>query len=302
MTSARLRKGTDSMNDKEKRRQHRKSKKTQGRKAFTTASLPKMPSPLVMEQTMQSMFGGAKDQNLEAQDLAYAAMDAATPQEALKLARRALELNPRCVDALLLVVRATIRRPEDLIESVAAAVRAGEEDLGKDFFDENRGYFWGILETRPYMRARAFLAELLAKSGRIGEAIEHLEAMLELNPGDNQGLRYVLLGHYLMLDRLDGARQLLEQFEDDGSAMFAWGRVLERFLAGDHSAAQAALKEARVANRFAEDYLTGRKRLPRQLPGYYGIGDENEGVVCAVELGEAWAKHREAIEWLSARR
>jgi hypothetical protein len=124
--------------------------------------------------------------------------------------------------------------------------------------------------------------------------------MLELNPGDNQGLRYVLLGHYLVLDRLDAARQLLGQFDDDGSAMFAWGRVLERFLTGDQGAAQVALKDARASNRFAELYLSGAKRLPRQLPEYYGIGDENEGIVCAVELGAAWAKHPLAIEWLKA--
>jgi tetratricopeptide (TPR) repeat protein len=206
------------------------------------------------------------------------------------------------VDALLLVARATIRKTEDLIESAAAAVRAGEEDLGEDFFEENRGYFWGVLETRPYMRARAFLAELLAENGQVSEAVEHLEAMLELNPGDNQGLRYVLLGHYLMLDRLEAARKLLEQYEDDASAMFTWGRVLEHFLADDLPAAREALKEARSSNPFAENYLSGRKRLPRQLPDYYGIGDENEGIVCAVELGAAWAKHPNAIKWLKTER
>jgi tetratricopeptide (TPR) repeat protein len=190
------------------------------------------------------------------------------------------------------------KRTQDLIESIAEAVRAGEEDLGKDFFEENRGYFWGLIERRPHMRARASLAELLAETGRMGEAVDHLEAMLELNPNDNQGLRYVLLGHYLELDRLDGAKQLLKQFDEDCSAMFAWGRVLERFLAGDRAAARAALGEARQSNRFAENYLTGRKRLPRQLPGFYGIGDENEGIVCAVELGEAWSAHPSAIEWL----
>jgi tetratricopeptide (TPR) repeat protein len=290
------------MNNKKERRQHRKGKARTGRKAYTTAALPKLPSPFVMEQSMQSMFGERPNWKFKAQDLVYAAMQAPTPQEALKLARRALGLDSRCVDALLLVARATIRKPEDLLEAAAAAVRTGEDDLGKDFFEENRGYFWGILETRPYMRARAFLAELLAKAGRIPEAIEHLEAMLELNPGDNQGLRYVLLGHYLVLGRLDGARQLFSRFDDEDSAMFAWGRVLERCLAGDQGAAQDALRKARACNRFAEIYLSGAKRLPRQLPEYYGFGDQNEGIVCAVELGAAWANHREAIDWLKAQR
>ena len=192
---------------------------------------------------MRSMIGGGRrDARAKAQDLAFEAMEAKTPQQALKLAARALELNPRCVDALLLVAQATVRGPQDLLDRVAAAVRAGEEDLGEGFFEENRGHFWGMMETRPYMRARASLASLLADAGRVAEAVEHLEAMLELNPNDNQGLRYGLLGHYLALGRLDKARELFEQYDDEPSAMFLWGRVLERFLAGDRDGAAAALK------------------------------------------------------------
>lgn len=295
------------MNDKEKRRQKRKQKKTPGGKSRTVVLPPEVASPFVMERTMQSMFGGGpfgggkRGAKSAAQDLAYEAMGNSDPGRALQLAKRALELNPRCVDALLIVARAGSGTTEQLVEQVRAAVRAGEEDLGQDFFQENRGHFWGILETRPYMRARAFLAELLVKSGRTSEAIEHLEAMLELNPGDNQGLRYVLLGHYLALDRLQEAERLFRHY-DEASAFFAWGRVLHRFLSGDEPAAQKALAEARQTNRFAEVYLSGSKRLPTQLPEYYGIGDQNEGIVCAVELGEAWAKHPAAVKWLKGTR
>jgi tetratricopeptide (TPR) repeat protein len=290
------------MNEKEKRRLKRKQKKLLRRGTITTSNPPKRASIHLMEQLMQTTFGAPQDEHFEAQDLAYEAMEAQTPERALQLARRALELNPRCVDALLIIARSTRQSPEALIESVRAAVNAGEEDLGSDFFDDNRGYFWGILETRPYMRARAFLAELLAEAGKVSEALAHLEAMLQLNPNDNQGMRYVLLGHYLALDRLDEAQRLLKQYDGDGSAMFAWGRVLERFLAEDQPGASAALQEARQLNRFAEDYLKGSKHVPRRLPEYYGIGDENEGVVCAVELGKAWGKHPSAVNWLKTSR
>jgi hypothetical protein len=124
--------------------------------------------------------------------------------------------------------------------------------------------------------------------------------MLELNPDDNQGLRYILIGHYLTLDRLDGVRKLFRQYEDEGSAFFAWAKVLERFLSGDEDAAREALDDARRVNRFAEAYLSGRKPLPRQLPGFYGMGDENEGIVCAVEIGDAWKRHPKAVAWLKA--
>ncbi len=159
-----------------------------------------------------------------------------------------------------------------------------------------------MLETRPYMRARASLASLLAESGKLDQAIGHLEALLELNPNDNQGNRYVLIGHYLAIDRIEAAGRLLDQFEDEASAMFCWARVLQQYLSGNSEGALAALAEARKSNRHAEAYLSGRKRLPSQLPDHYGIGDENEAIVCTMEIGVAWAKHPKAIGWLLQQR
>ena len=59
-------------------------------------------------------------------------------------------------------------------------------------FKQYAGHFWGFLETRPYMRARAGLAGTLLKLGDIDGAVGHYRDMLKLNPNDNQGIRYVL--------------------------------------------------------------------------------------------------------------
>ena len=77
------------------------------------------------------------------------------------------------------------------------------------------------------MRTRAHLAELLRQTGRPAEAIGHFEALLELNPNDNQGNRDPLLGCYLAAGNLEGARRLLEDYREAGLAVFAWGRVLD---------------------------------------------------------------------------
>ena len=76
---------------------------------------------------------------------------------------------------------------------------AGERALGAQAFEEDVGHFWGLLETRPYMRARAGLAASLWTAGDEVEAVEHYQDMLRLNPGDNQGHRYVLLGCLLQM-------------------------------------------------------------------------------------------------------
>ncbi len=233
----------------------------------------------------------------QAQDLAYKAMGARDPEETLRLCKKALEIDPRCVDAL--VIMAGEFGTDERIAHLACVVKIAEEDLGgNSYFDENRGHFWGLLETRPYMRARSYLAQTLHETGRIDEAIAEYEALLDLNPDDNQGLRYVLIGLYLEADNLDGVRRLQIDYGDEASAVFAWSAVLERLISGDMAGAQQALVDARDVNPYVEGYLLGRKPMPSRMPDHYGFGDESEAVVSMDVIGDAWKEHSEAMRWL----
>jgi len=234
----------------------------------------------------------------QAQELAYRSMEAPTRRRALALAQQALAKDPDCVDALITLTAAQASSVEDLIDGLKRAVAAGERSLGAPYFAENKGHFWGILETRPYMRARQQLADLLLDTGHVSEAISHFGALLELNPNDNQGVRNVLLGCYLVRDDLEGAGHLLRAYEEDASAVFSWGRVLERIVSGDFKSAEQALQHARKHNRFVEPYLTGKKKLPRALPDSYSFGSHEEALICLDSLGEAWVAHTEALIWL----
>ena len=49
----------------------------------------------------------------------------------------------------------TAETPEQALELYRKGVEAGERALGSESFNEYAGHFWGHLETRPYMRARA---------------------------------------------------------------------------------------------------------------------------------------------------
>jgi len=263
---------------------------------------PELPSRFITERAMRGMFEaprGRNDKRAQAQDLAYEAMESRDPEKAAALAVKAVALDPHCVDALTILAQVASADRNELIENIRVTVQAGERDLGREFFQENRGHFWGLLETRPYMRARAYLAELLLAEGRSGDATREYEELLGLNPNDNQGLRYPLLGCYLAAGNLAGVRRLFQEYEDEGSAMFTWARVLERYLAHDATGAAAALKDAREANAHVEKYLTGRKPMPAKLPGYYGMGDESEAVICADAIGVAWRQNPQAVDWLN---
>jgi hypothetical protein len=234
----------------------------------------------------------------EAQKLAFDALESETEEQARKFAKRALAKDPDCVDALVVLTSIEANSPKQAIEGLQKAVAAGERSLGAEFFQKNKGHFWGLPDTRPYMRARQQLAEMLRGVGCNQDAIAHFAAMLELNPGDNQGVRYPLLGAYLTVGDLENARALLKSFEDDAMATFAWASALERLLSDDLEGASAALELARKQNRFVELYLSGQKNLPNEMPDSYTLGSDEEAIVCLDNVGGAWAEHPEAALWL----
>lgn len=234
----------------------------------------------------------------QAQDLAYKAMESYDFREAVRLSTKAIELDPRCVDALT-ILAGTIDDPDERAHRLSEVIQIAEENLGgKRYFEENKGYFWGMVETRPYMRARESYAQALYLADDINAAIAEYEEMLELNPGDNQGNRYPLMALYLEIDDLAGASHLRDEYGDEGTTVFTWLSVLECLIEGDYSGAEWQLAEARKANPFFEDYLRGKKSMPREMPDYYSLGDENEAIMCMDTIGQAWKKHPAAMDWL----
>jgi len=235
-----------------------------------------------------------------AQDLADQAMDENDPKRRVALARKALELSPDCSDAFMILAEHARGRKEAIAlyeQAVASAART----LGPDIFDEAEGEFWLILETRPYMRARTILAETLWTAGSRAEAADHLRDMLRLNPGDNQGLRYILSGWLLNLDRLEELDDLLGRYDED-STTWAYTKALVSYRrGGDTPAARKLLQAAKKANKLVPDYLLGRKQLPAEQPAFYSPGSDDDAVLyVAAQLG-AWKSSAGALAWVRSR-
>jgi tetratricopeptide (TPR) repeat protein len=217
----------------------------------------------------------------------------------VELARRALEISKDCADAYVLLAEEGARSLNEAKDLYEQGVKAGERALGPQAFKEYVGHFWGVLETRPYMRARLGLAQCLWMLGARQQAIEHYTDMLHLNPNDNQGIRYILANCLLEEGSDEALGKLLEQYEDDAAATWLYTRALWMFRQeGASEKANACLKEALEENRFVPSYLLGRKRLPKRLPEYIGFGDENEAIAYAAEAIKVWQKTEGALQWL----
>ncbi len=114
----------------------------------------------------------------QAQEVIYEAL-ATTGARQMALARKALTISPDCADAYVLLAEAATD-PQQARQLYEQGVAAGERALGAEAFTRDLGHFWGLVETRPYMRAREGLAEVLWHLGERATAIEHAQALLRL--------------------------------------------------------------------------------------------------------------------------
>ncbi|MDP1963404.1 MAG: hypothetical protein Q8K93_14510, partial [Reyranella sp.] len=195
---------------------------------------------------------------------------------------------------------------DEQLELWRRGVAVGEEALGSEVFEEMAGHFWGILETRPYMRSRVGLAVALWRRGAgdeaaRNEAIGHLQAVLALNPDDNQGARYLLAGWLAQMERGEELESLLAAYADEYSAFWGWSRALAAFRkTGDTAESRALLAEAVEINRHVRDYLCGDRKVPRRKPPYYSPGAASEAMVYIEDHAAAWRGTAGALDWLRA--
>ena len=211
-----------------------------------------------------------------AEEIMYQAFEARGLQQ-IRLARKALEISPDCADAYVLLAEhaKTADEAQKLYEQ---GVAAGERALGKQAFEEYVGHFWGVLETRPYMRARQGLAQCLWEAGRREEAAEHYQEMLRLNPNDNQGIRYSLATLLLDLDRDEDLRRLLTENEDDASAVWAYTKALLAFREGGESPrANKLLSRATKVNKHVPAYLLGAQTTAAGVAAVHHHGRGGRG-------------------------
>jgi tetratricopeptide (TPR) repeat protein len=220
-------------------------KKPQGGKGKKQEiDLANLPDRGAMENVLADIFGSRRGNPVDqAQEIMYQAWEATSKKRRVALAQKALAISPNCADAYCLLAEETAKLPQQALDLYQKGLQAGERALGKKAFNEYEGSFWGFLETRPYMRARAGLAQCLWEVGRCEEAVEHYQEMLRLNPNDNQGMRYYLMTNLIELGLDQEAEVLFKQYKDDCMAAWVYSRALLDFRrSGDIRKSNRALE------------------------------------------------------------
>ena len=236
----------------------------------------------------------------KAEDIINNAFEASRAKQ-IKLAKEALEIYPGCVDAYLLIAEDETDIPGKAYPLLCKAVEAGRQDLGEKIFNEMKGHFWGYVETRPFMRAMSALSDCLVFMEKYDEAIAVAKEMLELNPGDNQGMRYKLLTMYGLAKKYTEMENLLnhKEYESDMFTGWAYGRVLISYIKnGDCKLTETAIKEAMKVNKYVPEYFAFYEDIPKPLPSSYSLGSREEAMIYVTFNMGVWIQASQALKSL----
>ncbi len=192
------------------------------------------------------------------------------------------------------------RSPEKTLEMLEKAVRTGEEQQAVELRD-HVGHFWLLIETRPYMRARLALVNVLLAQGQHEQAITHMEDMLRLNPNDNQGVRWLLLEWYCNMNWLEKAWQLLDEYPDEATPFMVMTRVcLEFQKSGPSEALESLLLEQLELNPYLAPKLLDQEEVsPFAVDSHTG-GDEDEADAYCQSFRSLWKATPGALPWLNS--
>jgi hypothetical protein len=105
---------------------------------------------------------------------------------------------------------------------------------GDTIFEEHAGHFWGIHETRPYMRARFAVVEAQLKiktHAAAKAALDHILEMLRLCRSDNMGVRDVAPPIFLRLGQDQECYDFVKWWATTGvESNYDWGDMDAPYL------------------------------------------------------------------------
>jgi tetratricopeptide (TPR) repeat protein len=270
-------------------------RKTKAPAGATGAASSPLRHRALMDRFLAALEGRRDESAIEkAQDLIYEAWEQSRQSARVALARKALGISPLCADAFNVLADAA-KSPEEAQDLYARALEAAELALGPEGFQEYEGHFWGFLETRPYMRAKAGLAQALQQLGEDEAAITHYRDMLRLNPNDNQGIRYVLAACLLRRGDDDALKDVLAAYPDEYSTYWLYTQALLAFRErrGNDEGVVALARAARAENRHVPALLAGSERPIFRRDGYTTVGGLDEGATTSPNAGRRGAAPRE---------
>lgn len=254
----------------------------------------------------------SKKKGKDAWDYMDMAYEAETEQEALKYARKALQMDSKCLDAEVMIAEMTSEDMDELKTTYEKLIEKAGKDLKEaDIFNkENMGHFWGIVETRPYMRLRYSYVRLLLDQGKFRKAIGECEDMLQLCESDNLGVRYLLISLYAFFEDELNVIRLHKRFDGEASVHMLLPITALYYKLDDYKKAESYLKKLKKINDELEEVFCGEEALDDDFDdgldeviesGMYRYGSKEEIMVAMTDAGFLYTTTAGFYLWMADR-
>ena len=213
----------------------------------------------------------------DAYEILEEAQNARNEKEAIKLAKKAYEKSPECFDAILFqcdLEENGIKR----MKLLEGGLEVEKNRLIKEkYFDkENIGHFYGIFETRPYIRGLVVKAEYLLEEGKLRQAESICKEVLRLNENDNMGARYLLMAIFATLEEENDMLKLYKKYPKEDLEMLFPLFALYYKIGNDKKALEYLNRVNKCNSNFVKFFNGTIKESGKVKPGYYSRGDSSE--------------------------
>ena len=177
------------------------------------------------ESEGQFVWGEDRDSLFEKHYDALEALETGKFDEARAELEQILEIDSDFIDAYNSLA-SILRKEGKLVEAIQLyeqAVQIGERLIPKDFSGR---IIWGDLDNRPFLRALHGKGVCSLKFAKYRKAIDSFEQLLEYNPNDNQGARYLLGEAHLKAGNMNMAEETLAKNVDYPPNRYSYAFVL----------------------------------------------------------------------------
>lgn len=216
----------------------------------------------------------------DAYELLEKAENTKSKKQAIKYAKEAYLMCPDCFDALLFQVHLEdnpLKRMRLLDEGLEF-----EKDrlVDEKYFDkDNIGHFYGIYETRPYIKGLFAKADYLILDGKIKQASNICKEILRLNENDNTGARYLLMAIYAYLEEENDMLKLYKKYPEEDLEML-FPLFILYYKQGNDKKAKEYLDRINKANPHFIKFFKGTMEDNVDIPyRYYAKGDSSEVIM-----------------------
>ena len=187
------------------------------------------------------------------------AQEASSRKERLKWVRKAREMEPEHVDAALAEIEMTAKNPCEQEQRLFELQQKAEKQLREQgfFTKDDIGSFWGLVDTRPYMRVCHSYVMVLLVNRKMRLAVKECELMLRLCTSDNLGIRYTLIHIYARLEEEKAAQKFFKKCGEEWGTRFPLAMALLFYKIGKEVEARQYLQMLLDNNKDTKKFFSG---------------------------------------------